>query len=421
MALTEEQVKIIKATVPVLEEHGTTVTAAFYRNLLGENPELNSVFNTTNQLNGHQQKALAGAVYAYAVHIDNLGVLAPAVETIVHKHASLHIQPEQYKIVGTYLLAAMKEVLGDALTPEIHDAWAAAYFQLADLLIAKEADLYKEANGWTDWRDFTIDKKVPESDEITSFYLKPVDGKPLPSFQPGQYISVRTEVPDLKYLQARQYSLSDKHSPDYYRISVKKESGLNPRKPETKYHPGWISNILHSEKKEGDILQVSHPHGDFYFSEAANSESSAPLVLIAAGVGLTPLTSILNTIASSPTANTRKVHFIHSARQAKSRAFKEHLLGLSKQYPNLQVTLFNTAPSADEKEGEDYHVKGPVVLEALDKNSQLFLDDASTQYFICGPVGFMTSAARSLAGLGVTNDRVHMEAFGTGGVPSAAA
>lgn len=419
MALTEEQVKIVKATVPVLQEHGNTVTTVFYKNILTENPELNSVFNTTNQLNGHQQRALAGAVYAYAVHIDNLGVLAPAVETIVHKHASLHIQPEHYKVVGTYLLAAMKEVLGDALTPEIHDAWAAAYFQLADIFIAKEADLYRETNGWADWRDFTIDKKVSESDEITSFYLKPVDGKSLPSFQPGQYISVRMEVPDLKYLQARQYSLSDKPSPDFYRISVKKESGLNPREPEAKHHPGWISNLLHSEKQEGDIVQVSHPHGAFYLADAA--ESSAPLVLVSAGVGLTPLTSILNTIASSPTVNTRKVHFIHSARQAKSRAFKDHLLSLSKQYPNLQVTLFNTSPSADEKEGEDYHVRGPVVLEALEKNEQLFLDDASTQYFVCGPEGFMTSTARSLAGLGVTTDRVRMELFGTGGVPTATA
>jgi nitric oxide dioxygenase len=112
------------------------------------------------------------------------------------------------------------------------------------------------------------------------------------------------------------------------------------------------------------------------------------------------------------------VHFIHSARQAKSRAFKDHLLSLSKQYPNLQVTLFNTSPSADEKQGEDYHVRGPVVLEALDKNDQLFLNDASTQYFVCGPEGFMTSTARSLAALGVTTDRVRMELFGTGGVPS---
>ncbi|KAH8703445.1 flavohemo protein [Talaromyces proteolyticus] len=417
MALTEEQVKIIKSTVPVLQEHGTTVTTAFYKNILSENPELNSVFNTTNQLNGHQQKALAGAVYAYAVHIDNLGVLAPAVENIVHKHASLHIQPEHYKVVGTYLLAAMKEVLGDALTPEIHDAWAAAYFQLADIFIAKEGALYKETEGWADWRDFIIDKKVSESEEITSFYLKPVDGKSLPEFQPGQYISVRVEVPELKHLQPRQYSLSDKYSPEYYRISVKKETGLDPKHPETKYNPGWISNILHDVKKEGDVIQVSHPHGVFYLADAKSS--SYPVVLIAAGVGLTPLTSMLNTIAASETASSRKVHFIHSARKAKSRAFKEHLLSLSKQFPNLQVTLFNTAPSSEEKEGDDYNVKGPIDLGALDKNEKLFLDDSSTQYFVCGPEGFMTTTTQSLIGLGVTPDRIHMELFGTGGIPSA--
>lgn len=373
MPLTEEQTNIIKATVPVVQEHGLAITTTFYKNMIAENPELNDYFNTTNQLNGHQQGALAGALYAYAANIDNLAVLGPAVETITHKHASLHIRPEHYKIVGSYLLAAMGEILGDALTPEIHDAWAAAYWQLADLFIAKEAILYTQSEGWTDWRDFTIDKKVPESDQITSFYLKPVDGKPLPSFHPGQYISVRTDVPALKYLQARQYSLSDKPSPDYYRISVKKESGLDPRHPDAQYNPGIISNILHDTKKEGDIIQVSHPYGDFFLLDA---EASSPIVLIAAGVGLTPLTSMLNTVTSGSTADKRKIHFIHSARQAKSRAFKNHVLSLSKQHPSLQATFFNTSPSADEKEGEDFHHKGPIALDSLAKNSQLFLDDA---------------------------------------------
>ncbi|OKL62206.1 hypothetical protein UA08_02451 [Talaromyces atroroseus] len=416
MPLTEEQINIIKATVPVVQEHGNTITSVFYKNMLHENPELNNYFNTTNQLNGHQQGALARALYAYAANIDNLAVLGPAVETITHKHASLHILPEHYKVVGTYLLAAMKEVLGDALTPDIHDAWAAAYWQLADLFIAKEDTLYKQSEGWTDWREFTIDKKFPESDQITSFYLKPVDGKPLPSFHPGQYISVRTNVPALKYLQARQYSLSDKPSPDYYRISVKKETGLDPKHPDAKYNPGCISNILHDSKKEGDVIQVSHPHGDFFLVDA---ESTSPIVLIAAGVGLTPLTSMLNTVTSGSNADQRKIHFIHSARQAKSRAFKDHVLSLSKQHPSLQVTFFNTSPSAEEKEGEDFHHKGPIVIDSLAKNGQLFLDDATTQYYICGPAAFMTSMVKSLAEQGVAADRVHMELFGTGGVPTA--
>ena len=224
MSLTPEQAKIIKATVPILAEHGMTITSRFYANMLRENKELNNVFNTSNQHNGHQPKSLAMALYAYASNIDDLGVLSPAVELICHKHASLYIRPEHYNIVGTYLLAAMKEILGDSLTQDIHDAWAAAYWQLANIMIAREADLYKSADGWADWREFKIDRKEKESDEITSFYLVPVDGKPLPKFKPGQYISVQTEVPDLSHLQARQYSLSEAPRSDYYRISVKRVS-----------------------------------------------------------------------------------------------------------------------------------------------------------------------------------------------------
>lgn len=134
MSLTPDQVQIIKATVPVLKEHGNAITTHFYATLLKENPDLNNVFNQTNQVNGHQPAALAGSLYAYASHIDDLGVLSPAVEKICQKHASLYIKPEHYDIVGTYLLRAMGDVLGDALTPEILEAWGQAYWQLAHLV-----------------------------------------------------------------------------------------------------------------------------------------------------------------------------------------------------------------------------------------------------------------------------------------------
>ncbi|KAL1982779.1 hypothetical protein VTN96DRAFT_895 [Rasamsonia emersonii] len=419
MGLTPDQVKIIKATVPVLKDHGNAITTVFYQNMLAENPELNSIFNTSNQVTGHQQRALANALYAYATHIDDLGALAPAVELICHKHASLYIQPEHYKIVGTYLLAAMKQVLGDALTPEIHDAWAAAYWQLADILIGKEKSLYEESDGWTDWREFKIAKKVPESDEITSFYLKPVDGKPLPSFRPGQYVSVLVDVPALGYPQPRQYSLSDKPNPDYFRISVKKEPGAVNG---VKSPPGYVSNVLHDLKQEGDIVKVSHPFGDFFLTDAKNGEivdSTRPIVLISAGVGLTPLTSILNTVTSRSSASKRKIHFIHGVRRARVRAFKDHVLSLAKQYPNLQVTFFNSSPSDDEKQGEDFHHAGRIDLQKLDRDEHLFLDDPTTEYYICGPEGFMQDMARSLKELNVDSARIHMELFGTGGVSTA--
>ena len=413
MALTPDQVQIIKATVPILQQHGATITTVFYKNMLEAHPELNTVFNTTNQVNGHQARALAGALFAYAANIDNLGALSPAVELICNKHASLYIQPDDYKIVGKYVLEAMKEVLGDALTPEIHDAWAAAYWQLANLFIGREGDIYKQSEGWTQWREFRVASKIPESDEITSFYLKPVDEKPLPSFRPGQYISVQVHVPDLQYLQARQYSLSDMPRSDYYRISVKKELGLNTADPEAKPHPGYVSNILHGSVNEGDMIKVSHPCGDFFLAE--QEPASHPVVLIAAGVGLTPLTSMLNTLTS--TDSQRSIHFIHGARTTSVRAFKDQIKSRAQELPNLRASFFTSSPSANEKHGVDYDYQGRIDLTNLDGNKDLFLDNAQTQYYICGPEAFMVEMAGGLKARGVASERVHMELFGSGGVP----
>ncbi|RMJ28849.1 hypothetical protein PHISP_00300 [Aspergillus sp. HF37] len=415
MALTPDQVQLIKATVPVLQQHGNTITTIFYKNMLTEVPELNNVFNTANQVNGHQARALAGSLFAYASNIDNLGALSPAVELICNKHASLYIQPDDYKTVGKYLLEAMKEVLGDALTPEIHEAWAAAYWQLANLLIGREDSIYKQSEGWTDWRNFRVARKVRESDEITSFYLKPVDGKPLPKYSPGQYISVRAYVPDLKYPQARQYSLSDMPRTDYYRISVKREAGLSTTQPGAKAHPGYVSNVLHASYNEGDELDVSHPCGDFFLS---NADPSHPIVLISAGVGLTPLTSMLNTLTSqSPVAAERNIHFVHGARTSNVRAFKDHVQSLEQKLPNLRASFFTGHPSPQDKLGVDYHHVGRIDLKKLDPKDGLFLDNPLTEYYVCGPEAFMTDTTAALTERGVGADRIKMELFGTGGVP----
>ncbi|KAK9479572.1 globin-like protein [Lipomyces japonicus] len=413
MALTPEQVKIIKATVPVLKDHGATITTVFYKNLLEANPELHNIFNTVDQVNGQQPRALAGALFAYATYIDDLGVLAPAVELICQKHASLYVQPGQYDVVATFLLAAMKEVLGDALTPEVHDAWAAAYWQLANIMIKRESDLYVESDNWIDWREFIVDKKTAESDLITSFYLKPVDGKLLPTFLPGQYISLQVFVPELNYLQARQYSLSDRPHSDYYRISVKKEAGLSSSDPATVAHPGYVSNILHDFIKEGDKVRISHPFGDFFLTKGENAH---PVVLLSAGVGLTPLISILNTLASSAPNPNRKIHFIHGSHNTSSRAFKDHVKKLSSEYPGLRATYFTTDPSAEDKQGVDYDRLGHVEINKLVANNDLYLDNSNTEYYICGPNNFMTDVQKALKALHVSGDKIKLELFGTGGI-----
>src|SRR5690625_2989418 len=142
--LTEETRNIIKATVPVLEEHGEQITTRFYQLMFENHPELKNIFNQTNQRHGDQPRALANTVYAAAANIDNLEAILPTVVSIAHKHKSLNIKPEHYPIVGKYLLLGIKDVLGDAATDEIIDAWEKAYGVIAAVFIDVEKQMYEE-------------------------------------------------------------------------------------------------------------------------------------------------------------------------------------------------------------------------------------------------------------------------------------
>ncbi|KAF1923135.1 flavohemo protein [Didymella exigua CBS 183.55] len=416
-SLTPGQVQIIKATVPVLAQHGETITTKFYADMLEAHPELRNVFNTTHQATGHQPRALTGSLQAYASNIDDLGKLSPVVELICHKHASLYIPPEHYYIVGEHLLKTMRTVLGDAATQDILGAWEAAYWQLANIMISKEDDMYKEADGWTSWKDFKIVRKEREAKEITSFYLQPVDANlKLPVFKPGQFISVNIFVNELDggVWQARQYSLSDVPGKDYLRISVKRELGIEVGEPRHFTHPGYLSNIMHEKKNVGDIVQVSHPWGDFYFDEE-KEDRDAPIVLISAGVGLTCLNSILNTTLEHSTS--RPVTWIHGARDSKTRAFKKEIDELAAKKRNLHTVYFSSSPKEGEVQGLDYDIKGRVNLGNVDKKV-LFTNNEKTLYFTCGPAQFMLDVEAKLKIYGVPAERIHMELFGTGGIPA---
>jgi nitric oxide dioxygenase len=413
--LTPEQVQTIKATVPVLAQYGETITTKFYADMLEAHPDLKNIFNNTHQATGHQPRALAGSLYAYASNIDDLGKLSPAVELICHKHASLYIRPEHYDIVGKHLLKTMKTVLGGAATPDILGAWEAAYWQLANIMINKEEGMYQEAEGWTDWKDFKITRKEKEAEEITSFYLEPVDSNlKLPIFKPGQYISVNVFVDELDggVWQARQYSLSDAPGKNYLRISVKREPGVEVGKPGHMSHPGYLSNIMHEKKNVGDVVKVSHPWGDFYFDEEKEDEST-PIVLISAGVGLTCLNSILNTTLEH---SSRPVAWIQGARDSKTRAFKKEIDALAAKKENLHTVYFSSSPQEGEVQSQDYDIEGRVNLDQIDKKV-LFTDTDKTLYFTCGPEQFMLDVETKLKSFGVPAERVKMELFGTGGVP----
>ncbi|KAI0099140.1 globin-like protein [Nemania sp. FL0031] len=398
--LTCAQIAIVKATAPAFKQHGETITSLFYKNLLAANPGLRNVFNEANQIGGAQPRALASAVFAYATYVDDLEKLGAAVERIAHKHASLHVQPEHYPIVGKFLLEAVATVLGDACTSEVVDAWTAAYACLADIFIGREQQIYVAFENWTGWRRFKIREKVAESTEITSFYLTPEDGVALPQYLPGQYISLQLYIPKLGLRQPRQYSLSDAPGSPHYRISVKRETGKQVG------IQGLISNMLHDELNEGDVIELTHPTGEFF----VRMEEETPIVLISAGVGITPMISILNSAIAA--GSSRRLSFIHGAHGSEVRAFADTLKRASRN-PNIQTITFLSTLKGNEIEGIDCDFEGRVNLDRVTPQ-RLFAEDPTTQYYVCGPTSFMTDIQQYLLSHDVSQDRIHVEVFGVG-------
>lgn len=396
--MTSEQKQLITATVPVLKENGVLLTTHFYNRMFTHNPELKNLFNMGNQQSGKQQTALAMAVLAYAENIANPGVLMPVVDRIGHKHVSLEIRPEQYQTVGKHLLASIQEVLGEAATPDIVDAWAAAYQQLANLMSGHETKLYAQniakEHGWTGWRPFKVGKKEQESAEITSFYLYPADGGKVMAHTPGQYISIRVFLPEMSLYQARQYSVSSIPAQDYYRISVKAEKGADL---DTN---GLISNYLHKMVNIGDVLDITAPAGDFKLAE----NIAAPVVFISGGVGLTPMMSMLQHLVAK--AYKHPITWLHGCRNRSVHAFKAQLDEVVRSSDSINQQVFYDAPTdADKKEGI---MEGVLDLKKIKSVSQV----PGTKYFVCGPAAFIRKQYNDLIAMGVDKDSIFFEEFG---------
>ena len=384
--LPQETIDIVKSTVPVLEQHGQTITTVFYKNMFEAHPELLNIFNQANQSQGRQQNALASLVYAAAANIDNLEAVLPAVVQVAHKHKSLNITPDQYPIVGFYLLGAIKEVLGDAATPEIIGAWGEAYEVIASVFIGIEKEMYAEAEqmdgGWETFKDFKIADKVVESDVITSFYLKPVDGNVLPSYKPGQYITLRVTIPGEEYTVNRQYSLSQAPTGDMYRISVKREDENTPN--------GVMSVNLHLNMNIGDIVEVSVPAGVFHL----DTESTNPVTLISGGVGITPLMSMYESIAKH--TPDRSVAFLHSARTRGHQAFNDVLNTLNSSMASSTYSVLYS------DEGDGFMTRDYLASNVVE----------GSDIYVCGPPPFLQSVMRDLYALGIPEEKIHFEFFG---------
>ncbi|SDC81410.1 nitric oxide dioxygenase [Paenibacillus sp. CF095] len=398
--LSENTIRVIKSTVPVLEVHGEAITRHFYETMFAAHPELLNIFNHANQKQGRQQAALANMVYTAALHIDNLSSILPAVRQVAHKHRSLGIVPEQYAIVGTYLLRAIKDVLGDAATDEIITAWGEAYNVIADAFIGIEQDMYTEAvnqtGGWEGFRTFKVAKKVQESEIITSFYLVPDDGQPIATYEPGQYISIKIQPEAQSFTQIRQYSLSDTPGKPYYRISVKRELGGLER-PD-----GVISTYLHDHIEEGSQVELSAPAGDF----TLDAEDKRPVVLLSGGVGLTPMISMLNTLVHLN--ENRAITFLHASPNGQSHAFRDHVNSLAELNESVKAYYCYTQPENSDHMSSHFHKEGYMDAVWL----RQVIEELDATYYLCGPVSFMRAVYTELLALGVAADNIHYEFFG---------
>lgn len=399
--LSENTIQIVKATAPAVAQHAEAITRRFYSLMFVGNPEVKAFFNQAHQHSGGQQKALAGAICAYAANIDNLGALGPAVELIAQKHCSLGIQREQYPIVGKNLLVAIRDVLGDVATDEVIAAWAEAYGFLAEVCIGRESEIYQEqasaSGGWNGYRKFRVEQRVVECEHVTSFYLKPSDGKALRDFKPGQYITVNLPHPTTP-TSPRNYSLSDRPGLPYYRISVKREAAPTLDAP-----AGLISNLLHDQVQNGDELSIGPPCGEFTLD--TSSADGKPIVMLAGGIGVTPLLSMLKALAKDSTS---PVYFVHASQNSRLHALAGEVRDVASQHPAIQTHFRYDAPLADDLSTGRCDSIGRVDLEFL----QTILPTNDAQFYFCGPKPFMTGVYRALKDWYVDESRIHFEFFG---------
>lgn len=292
--------------------------------------------------------------------------------------------------------------MGDAVTDEVAAAVGEAYQVLADICIGREQEIYDSQKatpgGWNGYRTFVVDRKVPESDVVTSFYLKPADGDVLPTFLPGQYITVHIDHPTTP-TSPRNYSLSDRPGNGHYRISVKRESALASHAPD-----GLISTYLHDEVRVGDHIQLGPPCGEFTIEPAA--VNGRPVVLLAGGIGVTPLLSMAKALVrDNPDAN---LYFLQAARNSRVHAFAEELRELAASGTNVQTrVIYNQPLEGDALEGRCDDT-GTVTTELL-RNWAPYED---AEFYFCGPKPFMQDVYSALKELDVDESRIHFEFFG---------
>ncbi|MFI1918618.1 globin domain-containing protein [Nocardia sp. NPDC020380] len=384
--LEAEHAEVIRATLPLVGARIDDITPLFYRKLFTAHPELlRDRFNRGNQQQGAQQRALAASIATYATHLVDPALPHPRelLSRIGHKHASLGVTAAEYRIVHEHLFAAIVEVLGAETVTAAVAAWDRVYWLMATTLIDFEQSLYAGAGveAGDVFRETRVVQRIDDPSGVAVFVVESADAeRSLPEFVPGQYVSVGADLPD-GARQLRQYSLTNRSGGGRLAFAVRKvvaEAGTPA---------GEVSTWLHDTVGVGDRLQITLPFGDLTIDPAATT----PLVLISAGIGITPMAGILEYLAAESPA--RPVLILHADRSATTHPLRERVTDLIAGLGNAETHAWYE---------ED--LTGLMDLAGIEL-------PADADYYLCGGSGFLQSVRTQLNAAGISGNRVHFELF----------
>lgn len=410
----------VRETLPLVGAAGTDFTKHFYSNLFTSTPSLKNVFNQTNQAVGKQPTKLFKTVALAATAALETGELpGEAIESICQKHCALHITADEYAIVAENLLGTIKEMFTD--DPAVLSAWSDLVMDIAGAFITRENEIYDEMSntpgGWIGKRPFKLAVREPLSSTISRLTFVPTDHKPVPHWKAGKFTTIWVDVPSgttgaygTYTSQPRHYTLNTPHNPadgsSSFAIAVKRE--------------GLVSSILH-DAPEGSVFDLSAPYGCFDLHEVENlwltEGRDVPVVFLSAGVGITPVMAMLENIYT-----TRPATWLHANVDGGVHAYRDRVREIAAVRDGvLQRRVWYSdprpedgSPAGDGDNTAKFHFEGLMDLVEGEKHfpkEVLHLENKETQYYMCGPAGFMEAQKAALLSLGVSEGKIHSEGF----------
>jgi ferredoxin-NADP reductase len=263
------------------------------------------------------------------------------------------------------------------------------------------------SGAWTGWREFRVARRTFEDEDHSqcSFHLEPVDGIELPSFKPGQFLTFQLAVGDDAEARTivRCYSLSDRPVPGGYRVTIKRVPAPVDR-PDLP--PGASSTHFHDRIHEGDILRIKAPSGHFHIDD----DAKVPVVLIAGGIGITPMMSMLRWCLDEQPERT--VHLYYGLRHSGEKAFKSLLESIAASHSRFHLNVVYSRPDTNDVRGRDYQHAGHVTIDLVRQT----LPHGRHQFYVCGPAAMMEDLVPGIAAWGVPEQDIHYEAFGPASV-----